>query len=387
MEQKRPTLAFATMCKNEEHCIRQTLDAAAPYMDYLVVCDTGSTDRTIEIVEQFMEETGIPGEVHQHEWIGFDKNKTMMMNAVYGKTDYVLHLDADDMVQGDFSFTAEDAGRDAYYMTMRRGGTSGMSWKATVVYNNQIHWRFIGTAHTIIRSPERPNGFSTGDLSDRGYCLCDGIGSRAFDPKKYFYDAERLEKQFWETVYNDPDGLNSRSVFYCAQSWMDYGKPEEALKWYSLYTRLKQTWNEEVFEAHMRIAICMTSLNYSVEAVVHQMEKAIRMFPDRAEPRYHIGLFLNRNSQHELAYKYLKEATECSFEDASRKYALFVIQNKYGKYLNDELAVACYWTGRYEEGLELINEIIEDPEFEDQRSRLEENRGHFLNKIKEHAAG
>ena len=29
---ERPTLAFATMCKDEEHCIGKTLDCVSPYM-------------------------------------------------------------------------------------------------------------------------------------------------------------------------------------------------------------------------------------------------------------------------------------------------------------------------------------------------------------------
>ena len=59
----RPTLAFATMCKNEEHVIGQVLDAVAPYIDYLVVADNGSTDRTLEIVREFMDRTEI-GRAH-----------------------------------------------------------------------------------------------------------------------------------------------------------------------------------------------------------------------------------------------------------------------------------------------------------------------------------
>ncbi len=74
----RPTLAFATMCKNEEHIIGTVLDAVAPYIDYLVVADNGSTDRTLEIVQEFMDRTGIPGEIHNDEWFGFDKNKNMI---------------------------------------------------------------------------------------------------------------------------------------------------------------------------------------------------------------------------------------------------------------------------------------------------------------------
>ena len=39
-----PTLCFITMCKNEEHCIQQTLESVYKHIDYWVVCDTGSTD-------------------------------------------------------------------------------------------------------------------------------------------------------------------------------------------------------------------------------------------------------------------------------------------------------------------------------------------------------
>jgi hypothetical protein len=55
-KKNKPTLAFATMCKNEEHIIGTVLDAVAPYIDYLVVADNGSTDRTLEIVQEFMEQ-------------------------------------------------------------------------------------------------------------------------------------------------------------------------------------------------------------------------------------------------------------------------------------------------------------------------------------------
>jgi len=385
---KKPTLAFATMCKNEEHIIGTVLEAVAPYIDYLVVADNGSTDRTLEIVQEFMDRTGIPGEIHRDEWFGFDKNKNMMMEYVFGKTDYVLHLDADDILAGDFSFNAEDAGFDTYYMTMRRGTST---WKATVIYDNRVHWKFCGTAHTIIKCLERPN-YNVGDLSDRGYVIADGVGSRAFDPKKYLYDAERLEKQFWDTLVEDPDGLNYRSVFYCAQSYMDYGTSNgefdairKALQWNKLYTRLEGAWIEERFEAQMRISRCLMYLNGDINEIIAEMEKAIAIFPDRAEPYFHLGTYLNRNSRHELAYKYLKKASEISLEEAQRKYILFVSETCYNDYINDELSVACYWTGRKEEGMNLIEQIIDDERFAFTRPRLQENLNYFKALEVEHA--
>jgi glycosyltransferase involved in cell wall biosynthesis len=375
----RPSLAFATMCKNEEHVIGQVLDAVAPYIDYLVVADNGSTDRTLEIVQEFMDRTGIPGEIVRDEWFGFDKNKTMMMEYVYNKTDYVLHLDADDIISDDFYFTNEDVGYDNYYMTMKRGGST---YLATVIYNNRLRWKFCGVAHTIIKCLDKPN-INTGDLSDRGYVLCEGVGSRAFDPKKFYYDAERLQNQFWDTLVDDPDGLNHRSAFYTAQSYMDYGMYKEALQWNRLYTRLENTWVEERFEAQMRVSTCMMKLEFDFNIIYDEMLKAISIFSDRSEPHYKIGLYANQLGKFDLGYKHLKIAKSLSLENAKQKYVLFVDNNCYGININDELSVSCYWTERYDEGLSYLMEIFDNPLFSHHKERLTDNYNFFIEKMGE----
>jgi glycosyltransferase involved in cell wall biosynthesis len=374
----KPSLAFATMCKNEEHCIRQTLDSVAPYVDYIVVCDTGSTDNTVQIVKDFFSETGIKGEVFVDEWIGFDHNKNLMMERVYNTTDYLLHLDADDYLMGNFSFLEDDRGSDLYLMTLKRKGTS---WKATVVYNNRLRWKFIGVAHTIIRCTDRES-YNVGDLSDRGWIDAEERGARKEDPMKYLRDAERLSKQFWDTAFEDPHNLNSRSAFYTAQSYADYGMHEEAIKWYSLYIRLRKNWVEETFEAQMRISLMMMHLNYSTERIIEEMKKAINLFPDRAEPYFHLGMYMNQQKRFEEAYRYLSEAKTFSLEEVEKKYSLFVQERMYGKFLNDELSVACYWLGRFEEGYKLLMNIVEDPDFAGSRERLLENKAAF-----EHSMG
>ena len=222
-------------------------------------------------------------------------------------------------------------------------------------------------------------------MSERGWVICDPVGSRAFDPKKYFYDAERLEKQFWDTLIKDPDGLNHRSVFYCGQSYMDYGMMEKALQWNRLYTKLANTWIEERFEAQMRVSRCLMRLDAPVQEVVAEMEKAIAIFADRAEPYYHLGTYLNHKGYHELAYQYLTKAKGVSLEAAKKKYVLFVINSCYDLHVNDELSVSCYWTNRIEEGVNLINEIIENPIFEASKPRLLDNLNHFKN-LKERLA-
>ena len=253
----------------------------------------------------FLENTKIPGEIFEDKWEGFDKNKTLMMQHVFNKTDYVLHLDADDLLINDLEFTKDDIGGDAYYINVTRGE---FKYKAFIIFNNRLTWRFCGVAHTTIKCLERPN-ISTKDLSGKGFYISgEGIGSRAFDPKKYFYDAEKLKKQFWDTLINDPDELNTRSIFYAAQSYMDCDMIEEGLKWNKLYLKINGGWIEEKFEAQMRVSKCMMSLNYNIENIVEEMEKAISIFPDRAEPLYSLGAYCNKIGEHNLAYKYLTRA-------------------------------------------------------------------------------
>jgi glycosyltransferase involved in cell wall biosynthesis len=381
-----PTLCFITMCKNEEHCIRQTLESVYKYIDYWIVCDTGSTDKTCDIVTSFFKEKNIPGELYVDEWIGFDKNKTLMFERAYKKTDYVLHLDADDFLVGEFKkeLICKDKSDKFHFKTIR--GSS--QFITSYLYNNSLQWVYAGVAHNIILCLNKDNiveskifvneGGDAGEL----YVDANERGSRKLDPNKYLKDALKLKDQFFETLYDDPYGLNNRSVFYTAQSYYDSSMFKEAYQWYNLYTKLKDTWIEEVFESQMRLGRCMIQLKFDVDKIISQFEKAIQIFPDRAEPYYALGKFLNVQPTNELAYKYLKEAKNKNVQEVLKKYRLFVDVFVYGKYVNDELSVACFWTNRGNEGSKLLNEIINDndPHFIRHKERLEMNKKHFMNK-------
>ena len=372
------TMCFATMCKNEEHCIQNTLESVYKHIDYWVVCDTGSTDRTCEIVKNFFEEKGISGELHVDEWVGYDHNKTLMMKRAKDKADYVLHLDADDLLINDLEFTKDDIGGDAYYINVIRGE---FKYKAFIIFNNKLTWRFCGVAHTTIKCEEKEQ-FSTKDITNRNhYVSSEGIGSRAFDPNKFLYDAEKLKKQFFDTLLSDPDNLNSRSVFYAAQSYQDSGMYEEAIKWYRLYTKLNNSWVEELFESHMRIAICMMKLNYDLIDIETEITNAIKLEGDRAEPHFHIGKYCNQIGEFEKGYSYLKTAKSKNINNVKEKYILFIQENMYGDYNNDELSVSCFWTKRFEEGYQYLLEILNDEKFSSSKDRLLTNQKHFQDRM------
>lgn len=373
-----PKLCFGSMCKNEEHVIIDTLNSVYKHIDYWVICDTGSTDNTCKLIIDFFTEKNIPGELWLDEWCGFELNKSLLFERCYNKSDFLLHLDADDWLMGDFNTDElyNNKLADKYILTMKRGSSV---FKASVLYNNKIKWKYVGVAHNIIVCLNKANiTESSCFIRDNLWVDNNERGARMFDPSKYIKDAHALKEQFFQVLNEDPYGILNRSAFYCAQSYMDANHHKEAIQWYTLYTKLKDTWIEEVFESHMRIAKCMIYLKYDDEIILAQMNKAIAIFGDRAEPYYILGKYFNDKSNTILGYKYLKLAQQQKLSLVNEKYTLFVNPSAYGKYLNDELSVSCYWTKQYDEGLSLINEIIDDDEFVNSKARIGKNKQFML---------
>lgn len=379
----RPTICFATMCKNEEHCIKETLESIYKYIDYWVISDTGSTDNTCKVIQDFFNEKSIPGELHHDEWISFDKNKTKLFNYCYKKTDYILHLDADDLLEGNFEFNNEDAGKLKYFCLCKRGKDSPVTYNVIFMFNNNYKWKFCGVAHTTIKCLD-DNNLPDGFMTDKNFYLNSrDTGNRSNDKDKYYKDALLLTEQFFNTLIDDPDNLNSRSVFYTAQSYYDCLKFEESAKWYSLYLKLKYTWIEEVYESHLRLGTLYRILKYDTNKIIEIYKNAMQIFPNRAETYLELGTFYNQMGEHKEAYHLLSKAKTFSFDEIKQQYLLFVNYRSYGKYLNDELAVSCYWIGKYNDSKILIEEIIDDPDFKEHKDRLKQNLNYAETKIRE----
>jgi hypothetical protein len=144
---------------------------------------------------------------------------------------------------------------------------------------------------------------------------------------------------------------------------MDCGMWKESLMWNRLYTKLKNTWIEEEFEARMRISKCLMMLNENQEKIRSEMEVAINMFPDRAEPLYSLGSYFNNIGDFEKGHYYLSQAKTKNINEIKEKYILFVDANAYGKNVNYFLSVSCMNTKRYFEGYKLLVELLYDDNY------------------------
>jgi glycosyltransferase involved in cell wall biosynthesis len=84
------SLSAAMIVKNEERCIKRCLDSIVNAVDEIIVLDTGSTDRTMDIVQSYPKV-----KLYQYEWkddFGDARNESLK----YVTSDWAICVDADE---------------------------------------------------------------------------------------------------------------------------------------------------------------------------------------------------------------------------------------------------------------------------------------------------
>ena len=107
-----PTISVAMIVKNEAQDLANCLDTVKDWVDEIVILDSGSTDATQQIAEQY------GAKFYQNtDWPGFGKQRQLAQQ--YVTSDYVLWLDADERVTPELrqsiqAAIAQDAPNTAY---------------------------------------------------------------------------------------------------------------------------------------------------------------------------------------------------------------------------------------------------------------------------------
>src|ERR1700730_1467809 len=127
---------------NEAAVIERCLDSVLPVIDRWVICDTGSTDRTPEIINGKL--AAVPGELHHREWIDFGHNRTELMELAHGTADLLLLVDADHVLR--VEGLPPDGSVDTYLL--RHNGSLGYAIPRLV--RGDRRWRFTGSTHEYL---------------------------------------------------------------------------------------------------------------------------------------------------------------------------------------------------------------------------------------------
>ncbi len=146
------TLSLCMIVKDEEAMLPKCLASVRDHVDEIVVVDTGSTDRTVEIAHEH------GAKVLHHEWTGdFSEARNVSFDAATG--DWLMYLDADEvLVDGDGpklrALTGKVWREALFFVETNHTGDleDGMSvnHNALRVFRNRPEYRFKDRIHEQI---------------------------------------------------------------------------------------------------------------------------------------------------------------------------------------------------------------------------------------------
>ncbi len=361
---KRPTVTLCMIVKDEEHIITECLESMYKHIDRYDITDTGSTDTTKEKIKQFFDKKGIPGEVHEMEWLGFGKSRTQSLeNAVKGGADYAWVIDADDRLEGKFKFP-EEMTADSYALNIKRGE---FNWWRNQIFKLSSGWRYCGVLHEYAECKGKADkGEQPITLRLQGDYNIDArtMGARTQEfgddqAAKYTRDAETLIDCLENPENPNYEPENLRYEFYVAQSYFDAQNYEKAMEWYEKRAT-KGGWDEEVWYCVYRVAICKCLLNKPWEQAQDHFLQAWNLRPHRAEPLYQLSRIHRQNNNPRIAYLFAKQAASIPFPEND---ILFLAHDVYGWMCLDELAATAYYANDMMNGLEASNRLLEERKF------------------------
>jgi tetratricopeptide (TPR) repeat protein len=285
----------------------------------------------------------VPGELYERPWVNFGHNRNEALQLAKGKADYVLFIDADEVLIFDKDFKLPLLEKDFYYITTHFSGTA---YARVQLINNALNWKWAGVLHEAVESSEaRTNGVLLGVIND-----VHTDGARSQDPEKYQKDIKILENG----LRDEPN--NTRYVFYLAQSYKDAGDYENALKYFRKRIEMGG-WDEELFWSMLQTGILEQTLHASSEDFLNIFTKVYHYRPTRLEPLYYMANYYRTKEKYALGYLIASVGAKIPMS----RDLLFVQKWMYDYGVLLELSICAYWIGKYEECAQISHRLLAIP--------------------------
>lgn len=313
-------ICLAMIVKNEVSIILECLNSVLPFINHLVIHDTGSTDNTKQLIRNFMLQNNLPGEIKDIEFQDYSYNRNKVLNQARAvkSTNYVLMLDADHTVEhvGVMGVKENHLNtlKDEYYLISNI--KDGFEYKTPRIFRSDTKGLFIGRTHEYFDCGSDIKSFEGFHITESHL--------NANAPYKLEGDLKILKEDYEE----DPN--NTRTTFYLANTFYDLKCYSKALNYYK--KRINQDGNqEEKLYAYYKAVSCMTKIGHPLIQIEKLALEAHVFMPDRIEPLYYFAknLIINGNKNWGIELLTLISTVEIKPE---RK--LFVHKSIYGGHVS-----------------------------------------------------
>ena len=197
-------ICMISMFKNESKSIGTMLESVAPYINYWVLQDNGSTDGTPDVVREWAEKHKIPGFMYKVEegWVGFGWNRDHVLQKAREaehNCQWIMKMDCDEILEVDEDFdwsvlnNHEHQSYDVYSLA------PNCQYFRTWVWRADLPWRINhDPAHETVYIDDGVTGENyTRGMLPLGFKMKVGnvSGESYLNPTKYVSDALKLEEK------------------------------------------------------------------------------------------------------------------------------------------------------------------------------------------------
>ena len=213
-----PTLSLCMIVKDEEKFLPTCLESIKDHVDEIIIVDTGSTDKTVEIAEKYNTK------VYHHQWENsFSKARNYSLK--YATCDWIIWLDADEEVDKEDAHKLKEVIKDntvdvIHIPVFNRpvGGKNFSVSNLEKIFKNHIGIYFEGIVHNSLKY----SGLSKNvNIRQYHYGYHDGEGLMG---KKFKRTSTLLKEQ----IKNNPE--NPVPHHYLAISYLDRQRHEECIQ-------------------------------------------------------------------------------------------------------------------------------------------------------------
>jgi glycosyltransferase involved in cell wall biosynthesis len=333
-------IAVYTIALNEEKHVERWYNSVKD-ADYILIADTGSTDKTVEIAKSL----GINVVNVLIKPFRFDTSRNAALAALPADIDYCISLDMDEVLSAEWRKDIEDlvppkdgmSGiiRATLTWNTREDGTPGLQYGADRVHSRWgVTWR--QPAHEIIST--------YGEYKEvRG-----GVGFQILhkaDPTK-----SRSQYLGMLKMAVDEQPHSDRNAYYYARELFYYDKYEEATTEFKRHLSLPTAvWAPERASSMRHIG------KMNLLEAIEWFTKAAQESPGRREPFVDMAKHYYNAQDWENCYKASMDALRIT----EKKLDYMCEEDSWNELPYDYAALSAYHLGRPEEAVELNNKAME----------------------------
>ena len=351
-------ISILMMVKNEHKCLHITLESIKNFADSLVIYDTGSTDNTIEICQNFCKINNIPLRLKQGEFVDFSTSRNVALDFAdsFKDIDYLLLLDTNDEIKGGEilrKISEEYMEKDKSAFLISQEWFSGTTNKYYNVRFIKAHkgWRYKGVVHEYICNEDKMEDKKVDKLQIKElYIYQDRTKDDDKTSKRFQRDEVLLKKEYLKNP------IEPRTLFYLAQTYSCLKDSENAFYYYKLRSKIKEGFFEECYESCVKCGELSEILNLDWYDSFGWYMKAFEIIP-RVEPLIKIADYYRKKNNWIIAHTFAKLACELQYPD---QCILFVDKLSYDYKRWHLYSIIAFYVGNFEEGEKACNLAIEN---------------------------